>query len=184
MSVLLFPVRNALLYQKAIAASLTDPLTGDWNRQALFSQRSREVSLSRRYQQPLSVLMIDVDQFKSINDTYGHATDDLVLQDLIRVMTKVNRSTDLCVRYGGEEFVVLLGNTDKEVAQVIAKRLCKAISNSRIYSASGLLQITVSIGVSTILASEDQDSLLKRANKAMYKVKSLGATILPGCNVC
>lgn len=113
MSVLLFPVRNALLYQKAIAASLTDPLTGAWNRRALFSQRSREVSLSRRYQQPLSVLMVDVDQFKSINDTYGHATDDLVLQDLIRVMTKVNRSTDICFRYDGEEFVVLLGNTEK-----------------------------------------------------------------------
>lgn len=112
MSVLLFPVRNALLYQKAIAASLTDPLTGAWNRRALFSQRSREVSLSRRYQQPLSLLMIDVDQFKSINDTYGHATDDLVLQDLIRVMTKVNRSTDICFRYDGEEFVVLLGNTE------------------------------------------------------------------------
>lgn len=174
LSALLCPVRNALLYQKAIAASLTDPLTGTGNRQALFSQLSREASLARRYQQPMSLLMIDIDKFKSINDTYGHATGDLVLQDLINVMTKDNRSTDLCFRYGGEEFVVLLGNTDKEGAQVIAKRLCKAISESRICSESGLLQITVSIGVSTMLASEDHDSLLKRADKAMYQVKSLG----------
>jgi diguanylate cyclase (GGDEF)-like protein len=174
LSVLLSPVRNSLLYQKAIAASLTDPLTGAGNRQALNSQFSREVSLSRRYQLPLSALMIDIDKFKCINDTYGHATGDVVLKELVKVIGKVNRNTDLCFRYGGEEFVVLRGNTDRLGAEVIATRLCHAIFSNRICSDSGLLQITVSIGVSTILDTDEQDSLLSRADKAMYKVKGMG----------
>jgi len=174
LSTLLNPVRNALLYRQAIAASLTDPLTGAGNRQALKSQLAREISLSRRYQQPVSALIIDIDKFKLINDTYGHTTGDLVLQDLVKVINKVNRSTDLCFRYGGEEFVVLLGNTDKSGAQVIAHRLCHAIAESRICSDSGLLQITVSIGVATITDIDTDESLLNRADKAMYKIKSQG----------
>lgn len=177
-SVLLSPIRNALLYQKAIAASLTDPLTGAGNRQALISQFSREASLSQRYQLPLSALMIDIDKFKNINDSYGHATGDQVLKELVKVIAKVNRNTDLCFRYGGEEFVVLLGNTDRFGAEVIASRLCHAISASRICTESGLLQITVSIGVSTMLNTDEKDSLLNRADKAMYKVKSKGGNAI------
>lgn len=174
LSPLLSPVRNALLYRQAVAASLTDPLTGAGNRQALKSQLSREICLSRRYHQPLSALIIDIDKFKLINDTYGHATGDLVLQDLVKVINKVNRSTDLCFRYGGEEFVVLLGNTDKTGAQVIAHRLCHSIAESKIWSESGLLQITVSIGVATITEIDNAETLLNRADKAMYKIKSQG----------
>jgi len=178
LSVLLSPVRNALLYQKAIAASLTDPLTGAGNRQALNSQLSREVSLSRRYQLPLSALMIDIDKFKHINDSCGHATGDLVLKELVKVIVKVNRNTDLCFRYGGEEFVVLLGNTDRLGARAIATRLCQEISANRICSERGLLQITASIGVSTMLDTDEQHSLLSRADQAMYKVKGMGGNAI------
>lgn len=178
LSVLISPVRNALLYQKALAASLTDPLTGAGNRLALNSQISREISRSRRHQMPLSALMIDIDKFKYINDSCGHATGDLVLKELAKVIDKVNRDTDSCFRYGGEEFVVLLGNTDRIGAEAIATRLCRAICANRISSESGLLQITVSIGVSTMVDTDEQDSLLSRADKAMYKGKGMGGNTI------
>jgi diguanylate cyclase (GGDEF)-like protein len=177
-SALLCPVRNALLYQKAIAASLTDPLTGAGNRQALFSHLGREVSLSRRYQQPMSVLMIDIDKFKSINDTYGHATGDLVLQDLIEVMTKVNRNTDLCFRYGGEEFVVILSNTDTKGALKVAQTIQEAIANLEIIHENSDVSnfVTLSMGVASLIPTLalSPEVLISHADQSLYVAKQKG----------
>ncbi|MBU2097765.1 MAG: GGDEF domain-containing protein [Gammaproteobacteria bacterium] len=174
LSTLLSPVRNALLYRIALAASLTDPLTGAGNRAALTNNLQRELSLARRNGQQLSLLVIDIDRFKFINDTYGHSVGDLVLRELVNVINRVNRSTDLCFRLGGEEFVVLLSNTDRNGAEIIASRLCHAISQCHICTQDGSIQISVSIGASSQCETDTEDSLLNRADKAMYNVKRHG----------
>lgn len=174
LSTLLSPVRNALLYRIALAASLTDPLTGAGNRASLASNLQRELSLARRNGQHLSLLVIDIDRFKFINDTYGHHVGDLVLRELVNVINRVNRSTDLCFRFGGEEFVVLLSNTNQSGAEIIAGRLCSAVSECHICTEGGSIQISVSIGAASHCETDNEESLLNRADKAMYDVKRRG----------
>ena len=174
LSTLLCPLRNALLYRAAIDASMTDPLTGAGNRLAMMTTLNHELNLARRYDHELSVLVMDIDKFKNINDTEGHAAGDNVLRELVRLINKVNRNTDLCYRYGGEEFVVVLSKTDKYGAMVIAERLREAVAGLRICAESGSLQVTVSIGVASFTQSDNTEDLLKRADMAMYQIKNEG----------
>lgn len=174
LSALLCPLRNALLYRAAIEASMTDPLTGAGNRLAMMTNLEHELNLARRYHHELSVLVIDIDKFKKINDTEGHSAGDNVLQEMVRLVNKVNRNTDLCYRYGGEEFVVILSKTDKYGAMVIAERLREAVAGLRICAESGPLQVTISIGASSFTANDSTEDLLNRADKAMYKIKNEG----------
>ncbi|WP_339857920.1 GGDEF domain-containing protein [Pseudohongiella acticola] len=174
LSTLLCPLRNALQYRAAIDASMTDALTGAGNRLAMMADLDHELNLARRYQHDLSVLVIDIDSFKKINDTEGHATGDTVLKEMVRLITKVNRNTDRVYRYGGEEFVVLLSKTDKYGALVIAERLREAVAGLRVCADTGSLSITISIGASTFTVSDATEDLLKRADKAMYEVKNKG----------
>ncbi|HSX70185.1 MAG TPA: GGDEF domain-containing protein, partial [Pseudomonas sp.] len=108
---LLFPLRNALLYRAALQSALRDPLTDTGNRIAMNQAMQREVDLARRSLQPLSVLMVDIDLFKNINDRFGHATGDEVLKGVAAVIKGSLRNIDMVFRYGGEEFLVLLANT-------------------------------------------------------------------------
>jgi diguanylate cyclase (GGDEF)-like protein len=174
LSTLLCPLRNALLYRAAIDASMTDPLTGAGNRLAMMNTLTHELNLARRYDHELSVLVMDIDKFKKINDTEGHAAGDNVLRELVRLINKINRNTDLCYRYGGEEFVVVLSKTDKYGAMVIADRLREAVAGLRICAESGPLQVTVSIGVASFAQTDSTEDLLNRADKAMYKIKNEG----------
>lgn len=174
LSTLLCPLRNALLYRAAIDASMTDPLTGAGNRLAMMTTLTHELNLARRYDHELSVLVMDIDKFKKINDTEGHAAGDNVLRELVRLINKINRNTDLCYRYGGEEFVVVLSKTDKYGAMVIAERLRDAVAGLRICAESGPLQVTVSIGVASFAQPDSTEDLLNRADKAMYKIKNEG----------
>lgn len=174
LSTLLCPLRNALQYQAAIDASMTDPLTGAGNRLAMMTHLEHELNLARRYHHELSLLMIDIDKFKKINDTQGHTAGDNVLQQMVQLINKVNRNTDRCYRYGGEEFVVVLSKTDKYGALVIAERLREAVAALRICAESGPLQATVSIGAASFTDTDDCQYLLSRADKAMYKIKNQG----------
>tara|TARA_R110002072_G_scaffold4663_1_gene32314 strand:- start:45259 stop:46176 length:918 start_codon:yes stop_codon:yes gene_type:complete len=174
MSTLLCPLRNSLKFISAVNASLTDALTGAGNRMALKSAMTREIATARRYQHPLSILIIDIDKFKSINDKHGHSAGDKVLQELVRVMDQVNRNTDQCFRYGGEEFVVILSNTHTRGAGIIGERLRKAIAALRICAEHGPLQVTVSIGAATFCETDTEETLLNRADKAMYAAKNAG----------
>lgn len=174
LSTLLCPLRNALQYQAAIDASMTDPLTGAGNRLAMMTSLEHELNLARRYHHELSLLVIDIDKFKKINDTEGHTAGDNVLQEMVRLINKVNRNTDRCYRYGGEEFVVVLSKTDKYGAMVIAERLREAVASLRICAESGPLQITVSIGAASFAETDNSQLLLNRADKAMYKIKNEG----------
>jgi diguanylate cyclase (GGDEF)-like protein len=174
LGILLPPLRNTLLYRQAVAASLTDPLTGAGNRLAMTSHLKREISLARRYAQPLSALVIDIDKFKRINDSHGHAIGDLVLQELASIIRRINRSTDLCFRYGGEEFVVLLSNTDCAGAVTIADRLRNAVAQCNVCTDTGPLQISISVGAATIAQTDNELTLIQRADKAMYQSKNNG----------
>lgn len=171
---LICPLRNALQYHQALNASLTDPLTGAGNRISLNDTLDREIALARRHTRPLSTLMVDIDKFKAINDTHGHSAGDKVLTQLVTLISDIHRNTDVCFRYGGEEFVVLLGETDLAGAEVIAERLRQGIDSTRILYEKTRLAITVSIGAAEFCETDYRESLLKRADKALYRAKSNG----------
>lgn len=171
---LVCPLRNALQYREAIIASLTDPLTGAGNRIALDSTLRREIELAKRHRAPLSLLLIDVDDFKNINDKLGHKTGDLVLKELVSALHKVNRQTDLSFRYGCEEFVVVLNETTLQGALVIGQRIRQGIEERDIKVAGEPVNITVSIGATTLKNSDSLDGFFHRADKALYQAKDAG----------
>lgn len=171
---LLFPLRNALLYRAALQSALRDPLTDTGNRIAMNQAMQREVDLARRNLQPLSVLMLDIDHFKSINDRFGHATGDEVLKAVATVLKDSLRNIDMVFRYGGEEFLVLLSNTSREAAQMVGERLRLAVLGLQHVEEGRALELSISLGCATLLAGESPDSLLRRADNALYVSKREG----------
>nr|WP_246624944.1 GGDEF domain-containing protein [Oceanobacter mangrovi] len=174
LSTLLFPLRNALRYREALDAAFRDPLTGAGNRVALDRTLDREVELCHRHEQALSLLMIDMDHFKNINDSHGHTTGDAVLKEAVAAITDCIRQTDLCFRYGGEEFLVLLSNASQEDAMVVAERIRNSISRIRLPVNQGLLKVTSSIGCASLQATDSRKSLIDRADQALYLAKRTG----------
>ena len=149
-----------------------DPLTKIYNKATIEELLKREIENAKRYKEPLSVLMIDIDDFKHINDTYGHLVGDNVLRELAHVIRKNLRKGDLAGRYGGEEFTVVLPRTDLKTAKIIAERIRRSIED---YLFPDSIHITVSIGVSQLqMESETSESLLKRADDALYTAKREG----------
>ncbi|XVJ49716.1 diguanylate cyclase (plasmid) [Pseudomonas sp. UBT] len=153
-------------------AAQTDELTGLMNRRAFFEHAHVLYAQCRHNQQPLSALMMDMDHFKNINDTYGHQAGDQVLRQIGGVISASFRQADVYGRLGGEEFAVLLPNTSLETARDIAEQLVKAISGLASEPVQGL---TASLGVATT-RSLDQDlhSLMNTADKALYRAKAMG----------
>ncbi|WP_347927696.1 GGDEF domain-containing protein [Pseudomonas helvetica] len=174
LSSLLFPMRNALLYRAATQSALRDPLTGTGNRIAMDQTLQREIDMARRHLQPLSLLMLDIDHFKQINDNYGHSAGDDVLKAVATLIKDQLRNVDMVFRFGGEEFLILLSNTSRDAAAMIGERLRYAAQAGE-YSADGtLIGLTVSLGCSTLLPGESADSLLRRAGSALYVAKREG----------
>lgn len=174
LKIIVHPLRNTLYYRDAIRASLTDPLTGVGNRIAMMNTLRREIELARRYDQPMLVLMADMDRFKSINDTFGHGCGDDVLKQLTATMMDDIRRSDSVFRYGGEEFVILLSNTSETTAVQIAERLRGKIESLDCESGGEKVPTTVSIGIASLRNGDTISKLLKRADQAMYKAKSSG----------
>ena len=174
LSTLVFPLRNALRYHEALLAAYRDPLTGAGNRVALDQTLNREIELTKRHQQDLSILMLDLDHFKLINDLYGHATGDEVLKEVVACIGRCIRQTDMCFRYGGEEFLIMLSNTDGASALRVAERIRMSISDLRFDTDKGALQVTGSIGCASLTFEDDKESLLHRADKALYRAKHAG----------
>jgi diguanylate cyclase (GGDEF)-like protein len=171
---LLYPLRNALLYRTAMLSALRDPLTGAGNREAMDQSLNRETEIARRQQQPLSVLMLDIDHFKGINDTHGHATGDKVLRAIADAIKDRLRNIDQVFRFGGEEFLIVLSNTGRESAALVGERLRNAALQLTYPVKGNPLALTVSLGCSTLLPGESPDSLLRRADTALYAAKRQG----------
>lgn len=152
-----------------------DPLTGAYNRRALAEFGVREMARARRHGTPLSVILIDIDYFKKINDELGHAAGDLALIETVRRLQKNLRNEDYLGRMGGEEFLILLPDTDIEQAQVLAQRIQEDFSSHPMILLEQHRSITLSGGITLLSASDNFfDDLLKRADDAMYTAKVLG----------
>lgn len=166
-----------VLQQREALAELatTDALTGMHNRRYLMEVGTYEVRRANRYNRPLSMLLVDADHFKEINDQWGHGAGDLVLKQLGHTIQANLRQTDVGARIGGEEFVVLLPETSPERAQVMAQRLRQAIEAlSTQVSNSAHAQVTVSIGIAGLRPDESLDQLMSRADNCLYDAKENG----------
>ncbi len=171
---LVYPLRNGLRYQEALRSALTDALTGVGNRVSMENVMTREFELAVRYEQPLSVLMVDLDFFKRINDTYGHAAGDHVIKTVAKTLRAASRNADMTFRYGGEEFVLLLNKTDAQGARITAERLRSTIENLSIITGGREIPVTISVGVATLCRMETIHGFLDRADRALYDAKDSG----------
>lgn len=162
--------RRRLQEQLEVLAT-TDALTGLWNRARFDEDMSRQISLSRRHGAPLAVIMLDIDHFKEVNDTYGHQAGDRTLQSLGGVLLGCVRKTDLVARWGGEEFIIALPVTDLAGAQVLAERVRLAVAAHRF---PHVAPITVSLGVTSLGPREEIGSLIERVDTALYDAKTQG----------
>lgn len=158
--------------QLAIIAerSITDPLTGVKNRRAFMDKLGEEMDRYRRHGTPVSLAMIDVDKFKPFNDEFGHQAGDTALVAVAQLIEGQSRSLDVVSRYGGEEFAVILVNTDSDGAYVLAERFRKAVEQAPWVNRS----VTVSIGVASSDSAEDTEGLIRAADKALYRAKDEG----------
>lgn len=163
--------------QLSIEMAITDGLTGLYNRRYMESHLGTLIEQSASRGRPLTVLILDIDYFKSINDNYGHDAGDDVLREFAIRVRKSIRGIDLACRYGGEEFVIIMPDTDMAVASIVAERLRRRIASEpfRIEQGQRSADVTISIGLSTLEAAKDNAmSILKRADQALYRAKKDG----------
>jgi two-component system cell cycle response regulator len=163
-------------YEMSLALAVTDSLTGLHNRRYMVSHLDTLLRRALESDRPVSLLLLDIDHFKEINDTHGHAVGDEVLVEFAERIRRGVRGIDLAVRYGGEEFVVVLPETDRDGASMVAERLRRHIADETFRISGGApLDVTVSIGVAVYDGSDaSADSLIKRADDALYRAKNGG----------
>ena len=165
-------IENARLFEQVQRLAITDPLTGLYNRRYFFEAARREFERARRYNSPLSVIMIDLDHFKLINDTYGHLAGDRVLVAVATRSRQSLREVDVLARYGGEEFIFLLPQTGIEGASLLAERLRERIMDLPVDSGSQHIMVSASLGLAEIDADcPDLQALIHRADQALYATK-------------
>lgn len=160
-----------LLEEKAT----TDGLTGCLNKRAFLAEMEQKILAAQRFRRKLSLIMTDLDHFKAVNDTYGHASGDRVLRELGRVLRRVKRETDLVARFGGEEFCILCEETDARGARLLAERVREELENTEVATELGPLKVTASLGVATFPDdASTAEALFAQGDKALYEAKSRG----------
>ncbi|GAA5217281.1 GGDEF domain-containing protein [Corallincola platygyrae] len=153
----------------------TDALTGVSNRRAFIQCASEEINRSRRYEHPLSLLMIDIDHFKKVNDTFGHAMGDEVIKQVAQMIERDCRHNDRLARFGGEEFAVLLPESEICLAELTAERIRQRIESTEIIKEGQEVRVTISVGVAELSATDQHiDRLLDVADKRLYQAKNNG----------
>ncbi len=162
--------------QMSIEMAITDPLTGLYNRRYMESHVGTLVEQASARGKPLAMLVLDIDYFKSINDSYGHDAGDDVLREFAVRVRKSIRGIDLACRYGGEEFVVVMPETDLAVATMVAERLRRRIAGEPfpVQQGSRGLDVTISVGIATLGRGDSAASVIKRADQALYRAKRDG----------
>jgi len=156
--------------EKLLKLSQIDTLTGIYNRKKLQEALSLEIKKAYRYEQIFSIILIDIDHFKKVNDTYGHLAGDNVIKGVCNIISENIRDIDLFARWGGEEFVILLSNQDKNQAKLLAEKIRNIIANTKIDN----LEITCSLGISQYELNDTDEIIFKKADDALYKAKESG----------
>lgn len=169
-----YPLRNAILYQEALNAALRDPLTNIGNRSALTNTLHQELEKAFRHNRSLGIIMMDIDHFKAINDKYGHAVGDQALKSLVDCAENSVRISDMMFRYGGEEFVIILPETDEPGVLRLAKRIRRRVEKLESRIQNHMIKMTISIGITTLEETDDEKTFVARADAALYKAKRDG----------
>lgn len=175
-------LENSRLFEELSRLAVTDNLTGLLNRRAFSEAAEREFERARRYRRPLSLILFDIDKFKSVNDAHGHLIGDQVLRVLSETVRKTTRATDIVCRWGGEEFLILMPEQGHDQAFSTAERLRQDASNLVVVTPSGHLSLTISLGVASLKRQEGEslDGLIGRADAAMYEAKAAGRNAVRG----
>jgi diguanylate cyclase (GGDEF)-like protein len=168
-------IDNARLYERALQLAFTDTLTGLYNRRYLLEELDREFARANRNESSLSLVIIDVDGLKAINDRFGHNQGDVVLTRLGRILKRNTRASDVAARWGGDEFVLLAPDTDSQGASMIGERIRSQVEQCRPTIAKQEISISVSVGIASYPVHASRlTELIKRADQAMYNAKGLG----------
>jgi diguanylate cyclase (GGDEF)-like protein len=176
--VLAYVLARALthLHDRVAAQAVTDPLTGLWNRRYMGETLDREVSRALRFGHPISLIILDVDDFKAINDRLGHLQGDIVLETVADAVRDAIRLIDVAARYGGDELALTLVETDREGATVLAERLREQVRDTEVpLREGGSMNVTLSVGVATVpYSASDLESLVDAADRALLRAKRAG----------
>jgi diguanylate cyclase (GGDEF)-like protein len=165
------------LYRVKEQEAITDPLTNVYNYRFFQSQMEREIVRSERHKKSFSVAMVDLDNFKSYNDTQGHLRGDEALRLIAQTIVKNIRKSDTLARYGGDEFVMILPELDKEQSRSLAEKLCLVIRETKLPNKklSAKVNLTISLGIATFPDDgHSEEELVRKADEALYKAKDLG----------
>ncbi|MDC7242369.1 MAG: diguanylate cyclase [Spirochaetales bacterium] len=167
-------LRNALQHEQIKKLAITDSLTGLRTRRWFYEHGEQLLDLSVRYERKLAVMMLDLDYFKRVNDDFGHKAGDRVLVEVGKILLQNSRKSDLICRYGGEEFAMMLPETDSEGAETIAERIREGVEKLNVFDVSRPLTISIGISYSGSTGDESIDHLLDKADKALYMAKNRG----------
>jgi len=174
LATLIYPLRNAIQHKLATQSAYLDALTGVSNRATFDAALQREMELAHRSQTSFSILVIDIDHFKQVNDNHGHRFGDEVLKQVATCIQSCIRSTDQLFRYGGEEFVVLLDNSDCEAGRVTAYRILQAVRKIAFQIEQETVSVTVSLGLTCLRQGDTVSDIFNRADQALYAAKGQG----------
>lgn len=167
-------ISNAMMYKQMAQMAVTDELTQLYNRRYFYQLVEQAFEYAREYDEPLSVTIFDIDYFKELNDRYGHFVGDEVLRSFAERLREISPLGSIVARFGGEEFICLMPNTDADQAGTIAEQMRDQIASTQFETAAGLISVTMSIGVSMMRPTDNLDTFLQRADEALYRAKEGG----------